>query len=181
MDSVTKIFADLYLTIFNDIGSLTLCGAMDGLTKPVVAFVRLSESKVFTNALEIPLPLRFIFVVLTPKKSVDIDCHEVGRAFSTLMSSKYLQKRSYSIATKGELLNAVNDFMDESFVLPDIGNWEQKNLLSFQSIQEMRERTKKLRGKGKYNEKADLDLIGSSGLGIFKNLSLPHSISNIAI
>merc|ERR1711936_756588 len=112
-------------------GSLTLCAAVDDLTKPIVAFVRLAESKVFNNALEIPLPLRFMFVVLTPKNSVDIDCHEVGRAFSTLMSSKYLQKKCYSIATKGELLNAVNDFLDESFVLPDIGNWADKKTPQF--------------------------------------------------
>ena len=87
-----------------------------------------------------------MFVVLTPKNSVDIDCHEVGRAFSTLMSSKYLQKKCYSIASKEELLNAINDFECDSFVLPDIGNWEDKKLLSFQNIQELRERTRELRG-----------------------------------
>ena len=139
-------------------GSLTLCAAVDDLTKPIVAFVRLAESKVFNNALEIPLPLRFMFVVLTPKNSVDIDCHEVGRAFSTLMSSKFLQKKCYSIATKGEMLNAVNDFLDESFVLPDIGNFADKKLLSFQNIQEMRDRKRELRGKAvklDNDEKAD--------------------------
>ena len=151
---------------------------MDDLTKPIVAFVRLVESKVFNNALEIPLPLRFMFVVITPKSSVDIDCHEVGRAFSTLMSSKYLQKKCYSIATKGELLNAVDDFLNESFVLPDIGNWEDQKLISFQNIQELRERTKELRGKEIKldNEEANNDYSGSSGPGISKNSLWPAPI-----
>ena len=114
-------------------------------------------------------------VILTPKNSKDLDCHEVGRSFCTLMSSKYLQKKCYSITSKEELLNAVTDFECESFVLPDIGNWEDKKLLSYQTIQELRERTRELRGNAIKldNEKADNDYSGSSGPGIFINSFWP--------
>jgi solute carrier family 4 anion exchanger 2 len=68
-------------------GALTLCGAIPSLTQPMVAFVRLAEGYLMSHALEIPIPLRFVFVILTPKPSPNIDCHEVGRSFSTLMSN----------------------------------------------------------------------------------------------
>ena len=101
-------------------------------------------------------------VILTPKNSKDLDCHEVGRSFCTLMSSKYLQKKCYSITSKEELLNAVTDFECDSFVLPDIGNWEDKKLLSYQTIQELRERTRELRGYATKSdiEKSDNDISG---------------------
>ena len=112
-----------------------------------------------------------MFVVLTPKDNVNIDAHEVGRSFSTLMSGKYLQKMCYSVESKGDLLNAVNDFLAETVVLP-AANWADENLLSFNKIQEMEERRKRLKGKitepyklldekgDKYFEKPDVEKPG---------------------
>ena len=109
-----------------------------------------------------------MFVVLTPKDNVNIDAHEVGRSFSTLMSGKYLQKMCYSVESKGDLLNAINDFLAETVVLP-AANWADENLLSFHKIQEMQERRKRLKGKitepyklldekgDKYFEKPDVE------------------------
>ena len=41
-------------------------------------------------------------------------------------------------------MNAINDFLDESIVLPP-GDWASKNLLSVQEIQEMRQKKKKMK------------------------------------
>ena len=127
-------------------GALTLCASIESISKPIVAFIRLAESKLFKNALEIPLPLRFIFVVLTPKYSEDIDCHEVGRAFSTLMSNKCLHDICYSFESKSDLLTVINNFLDESIVLPP-GDWASKNLLNFQDLQEMKLKKKAAKAK----------------------------------
>ena len=62
--------------------------------------------------------MRFVFIVLTPKSSPNMDCHEVGRAFSTLMSNKFFHDICYSFEAKEDLLIAINDFLDESIVLP---------------------------------------------------------------
>ena len=102
-----------------------------------------------------------MFVVLTPKDNVNIDAHEVGRSFSTLLSGKYLQKMCYSVESKGDLLNAVNDFLAETVVLP-AANWADENLLSFHKIKEMEERRKRLKGKiteqgDKHFEKLDFE------------------------
>ena len=134
-------------------GALTLCAAIESISKPIVAFIRLAESKLFKNALEIPLPLRFMFVVLTPKYSEDIDCHEIGRAFSTLMSNKYLHDICYSFESKSDLFTVINSFLDESIVLPP-GDWASKNLLNFQDLQEMKLK-KKATKKGVKYEKLD--------------------------
>ena len=64
------------------------------------------------------------------------------------------------------MLNAVNDFLDESFVLPDIGNYTDRKLLNLQNIQEIRERKREKRGKAVNkldNEKADNEYFGTNG------------------
>ena len=62
----------------------------------------------FISIPEIPIPLRFVFIVLTPKSSPNMDCHEVGRAFSTLMSNKFFHDICYSFEAKEDLLIAIN-------------------------------------------------------------------------
>lgn len=52
-----------------------------------MAFVRLNEAVLLESVLEVPVPVRFIFVLLGPSQS-NMDYHEIGRSFSTLMSDK---------------------------------------------------------------------------------------------
>jgi hypothetical protein len=40
------------------------------------------------HLMEVPVPVRFIFVLFTPDFSPNMDFHEVGRSFCTLMSHK---------------------------------------------------------------------------------------------
>ena len=78
-------------------GALTLVGALEIIEEPLTAFVRLEEGIIMPNALEIPLPMRFIFLLLTPKNSSFIDGHEVGRSFSALMSNRKFHNVCYRI------------------------------------------------------------------------------------
>ena len=64
-----------------------LVGATDFLSKPVVAFVRLNHSQELENMMEVPLPVKFIFIMLGPQ-NCSYDYHEVGRAVATLMNNK---------------------------------------------------------------------------------------------
>ena len=122
-------------------GALTLVGAVDIVDEPLTAFVRLAEGIVMPNALEIPLPMRFIFLLLTPKSSTSIDCHEVGRCMSTLMSNRRFHNACYKVEERRELLNSINDYLDESVVLPP-GDWDSKNMLSMSEIHDLRKRKK---------------------------------------
>lgn len=62
-------------------------GALDFLEKPAVVFVRLKESAVLGSALDAPMPVRFVFVLVGPS-GVDMDYHETGRAMAALLADK---------------------------------------------------------------------------------------------
>ena len=64
-----------------------LVGGTDFLSKPVVAFVRLANSQKLGNMTEVPLPVKFLFIMLGPKHC-PFDYHEVGRAVATLMNDQ---------------------------------------------------------------------------------------------
>lgn len=60
-------------------------GVLDLLEKPVVAFVRLRDSVVMQSALESPVPVRFVFILVGPSQS-GMDYSESGRAMGALMA-----------------------------------------------------------------------------------------------
>lgn len=60
-------------------------GALNFLQKPAVAFVRLKDSVVMDSALESPIPVRFVFVLVGPTQS-DMNYSEMGRAMGALMA-----------------------------------------------------------------------------------------------
>lgn len=64
-----------------------LLGSVEFLEQPAMAFVRLNEAALLESVLEVPVPVRFIFVLLGPSQS-NVDYHEIGRSFATLMSDK---------------------------------------------------------------------------------------------
>lgn len=72
-----------------------------------MAFVRLSEAVLLESVLEVPVPVRFIFVLLGPSQS-NVDYHEIGRSFSTLMSDKVASK-SHSKALRCVIFFTNND------------------------------------------------------------------------
>jgi len=65
-----------------------LVGSVDFLSKPVMAFVRLRDACCLSNVTEVPLPVRFLFVVLGPPGNTSLDYHEIGRSISTLMADQ---------------------------------------------------------------------------------------------
>ncbi|WAR10579.1 B3A3-like protein [Mya arenaria] len=106
---------------------MVLVGVVDYLSKPAMAFVRLAEKQVMENLTEVPLPVRFIFVLLGPPNS-SMDYHEIGRSISTLMSNQHFHEIAYKSESRSDILHAINEFLNESIVLPP-GDWDQKTLL----------------------------------------------------
>lgn len=64
-----------------------LVGEVDFLDKYVSAFVRLSQACNLGDLTEVPVPTRFLFILLGPH-SIPGRYHEVGRAMATLMSDE---------------------------------------------------------------------------------------------
>uniref|UniRef100_A0A8C1RL03 Solute carrier family 4 member 2a n=1 Tax=Cyprinus carpio TaxID=7962 RepID=A0A8C1RL03_CYPCA len=91
--------------------------SVDFLDQPTMAFVRLQEAVLLESVLEVPIPVRFLFVLLGPPNA-NIDYHQIGRSISTLMSDKHFHEAAYLADERQDLLTAINSFLDCSIVLP---------------------------------------------------------------
>uniref|UniRef100_A0A087XZV7 Anion exchange protein n=1 Tax=Poecilia formosa TaxID=48698 RepID=A0A087XZV7_POEFO len=104
--------------------SNVLVGEVDFLETPFVAFVRLQQAVMLGALTEVPVPTRFMFVLLGPKgKSKSY--REIGRAIATLMSdeSKVFHDIAYKAKGRKDLLAGIDEFLDEVIVLPP-GEWD---------------------------------------------------------
>uniref|UniRef100_A0A8C5HLV4 Anion exchange protein n=1 Tax=Gouania willdenowi TaxID=441366 RepID=A0A8C5HLV4_GOUWI len=106
---------------------IVLVGCVDFLEQPAMAFIRLSEAIALDSVLEVPVPVRFLFILLGPSQS-NMDYHEIGRSFSTLMSDKNFHEVAYFADDRQDLLNGINEFLDYSIVIPP-SDVEGKDLL----------------------------------------------------
>nr|XP_020655840.1 anion exchange protein 2 [Pogona vitticeps] len=97
--------------------TVVLVGSVEFLDQPTMAFVRLQEAVQLDAVLEVPVPVRFLFVLLGPS-SANMDYHEIGRSISTLMSDKQFHEAAYLADDRQDLLTAINEFLDCSVVLP---------------------------------------------------------------
>ena len=69
-----------------------LVGELDFLKNPIIAFVRLSKACLLGDLTEVPVPTRFIFILLGPQGNQQ-RYHEIGRSIATLMSDEVCCKR----------------------------------------------------------------------------------------
>ncbi|XP_032090911.1 band 3 anion transport protein isoform X2 [Thamnophis elegans] len=97
--------------------TLGLVGCATFLDRPTVAFVRLKEAVELDSVLEVPVPVRFLFVVLGPD-SPHINYHEIGRAISTMMSERVFRNDSYMAEGRQDLIKSLDEFLDCCIVLP---------------------------------------------------------------
>lgn len=109
-----------------------LVGAVGFLDQPTIAFVRLAQGIQMPSITEVPVPVRFMFILLGPS-GADLDYHEVGRSISTLMSNPSFHGIAYKAEDRRELLSAINEFLDDSIVLPP-GDWERQALLPLDEL-----------------------------------------------
>lgn len=162
-------------------GCLTLVGTMS-TEKPICAFIRLGESIVMNNTIEVTLPMRFIYILLTPEMDFRMDPHEIGRSFSTLMANNSFHNVCYGIEGKRELLHAINIFLDDSVVLPP-GDWNKQKLLAMADIMEMRKRREERRQAALIAEESqnNLSAVANGMNGAQSGGKLQSVASNLAM
>ncbi|XP_043109085.1 solute carrier family 4 member 1b (Diego blood group) isoform X2 [Puntigrus tetrazona] len=97
--------------------SMVLVGALEFLERPTIAFVRLRDAVVLESALETPVPVRFIFILIGPT-TTDMDYHECGRAMAALLADKVFNQAAFQAQSDRELTDALGDFMDCCIVIP---------------------------------------------------------------
>ncbi|KPP72944.1 electroneutral sodium bicarbonate exchanger 1-like [Scleropages formosus] len=67
--------------------SNVLVGEVDFLEQPIIAFVRLAPAVLLTGLTEVPVPTRFLFLLLGPQGKGP-QYHEIGRSIATLMTDE---------------------------------------------------------------------------------------------
>ncbi|XP_061923548.1 anion exchange protein 3 isoform X1 [Entelurus aequoreus] len=135
---------------------IVLVGCVEFLEQPAMAFLRLNEAVLLESVLEVPVPVRFIFVLLGPSQS-NMDYHEIGRSFSTLMSDKNFHEVAYFADNRQDLLNGINEFLDCSIVIPP-SDVEGKDLLkTVADFQKQMLRKRKERELKKHHSSAGME------------------------
>uniref|UniRef100_A0A667YJJ7 Anion exchange protein n=1 Tax=Myripristis murdjan TaxID=586833 RepID=A0A667YJJ7_9TELE len=104
--------------------SNVLVGEVDFLTKPFVAFVRLAQATTLGGLTEVPVPTRFLFVLLGPQGKAK-SYNEIGRAIATLMVDDLFSDVAYKARDREDLIAGIDEFLDEVIVLPP-GEWDPK-------------------------------------------------------
>ncbi|XP_036270205.1 electrogenic sodium bicarbonate cotransporter 1 isoform X2 [Pipistrellus kuhlii] len=102
--------------------SNVLVGEVDFLDAPFVAFVRLQQAVMLGALTEVPVPTRFLFILLGPKGKAK-SYHEIGRAIATLMSDEVFHDIAYKAKDRQDLIAGIDEFLDEVIVLPP-GEWD---------------------------------------------------------
>ena len=99
-----------------------LVGELEFLERPISAFVRLSAACHLGDLTEVPVPTRFLFILLGPR-SVPGRYHEIGRAMAVLMSDDVFHDVAYKAKSRQDLLAGVDEFLDAVTILPP-GAWD---------------------------------------------------------
>uniref|UniRef100_A0A671YIU4 Anion exchange protein n=1 Tax=Sparus aurata TaxID=8175 RepID=A0A671YIU4_SPAAU len=104
--------------------SNVLIGEVDFLEKPFVSFVRLAQATTLGGLTEVPVPTRFLFILLGPHGKTK-SYNEIGRAIATLMVDDLFSDVAYKARDRDDLIAGVDEFLDEVIVLPP-GEWDPK-------------------------------------------------------
>ncbi|KAH0627316.1 hypothetical protein JD844_002872, partial [Phrynosoma platyrhinos] len=102
--------------------SNVLVGEVDFLERPIIAFVRLSPAVLLTGLTEVPVPTRFLFLLLGPAGKAP-QYHEIGRSIATLMTDDVFHDVAYKAKDRNDLLSGIDEFLDQVTVLPP-GEWD---------------------------------------------------------
>ncbi|XP_067093811.1 sodium bicarbonate cotransporter 3 isoform X9 [Osmerus mordax] len=102
--------------------SNVLVGEVDFLERPIIAFIRLAPAVLLTGLTEVPVPTRFLFLLLGPNGKGP-QYHEIGRSIATLMTDEIFHDVAYKAKDRNDLLSGIDEFLDQVTVLPP-GEWD---------------------------------------------------------
>uniref|UniRef100_A0A452VEZ7 Anion exchange protein n=1 Tax=Ursus maritimus TaxID=29073 RepID=A0A452VEZ7_URSMA len=91
--------------------SNVLVGEVDFLERPIIAFVRLAPAVLLSGLTEVPVPTRFLFLLLGPAGKAP-QYHEIGRSIATLMTDE--EKRKIPVFPNGSAPSSGGDTPKEA-------------------------------------------------------------------
>jgi hypothetical protein len=99
-------------------------GRLDSITKPICAFIRLTESKMFLNLSEVPRPLRFMFILLVPEDHSEEEVDMIGRALGSLITDDVFANVAYNAIDVSDLTHGIDEFLSSILIIPP-GKWRK--------------------------------------------------------
>ncbi|KAL3989974.1 anion exchange family protein [Acanthocheilonema viteae] len=100
-------------------GAVVMAGIFNGIDRPVCAFLRLDKAKVFFPEMpNVPLPLRFVFVLLNPHDHYDNETRGIGRTVGALLSDEIFKKVAICSLEPYTIADAVEEFFAQVVVIP---------------------------------------------------------------
>ncbi|CAL4062275.1 unnamed protein product [Meganyctiphanes norvegica] len=118
-----------------------LVGEVPFLEKPLTAFIRLSKAADLGNLTEVPVPTRFLFIILGPIGGLS-RYHEIGRSMATLLADEVFHEVAYKGRNRQHILAGIDEFLDAVTVLPP-GEWDPAIRIEPPSIVPSQEKRKK--------------------------------------
>ncbi|XP_068960476.1 anion exchange protein 4 [Petaurus breviceps papuanus] len=97
-----------------------LVGELDFLTQRLGVFVHFLEPVILGTLTEVPLPIRFVCIILGPP-ALGKDYHEMGRAAAVLLSDQLFRRSACQASSPQDLVSAMDAFLEEVMVLPPCG------------------------------------------------------------
>ncbi|KAL3308847.1 Sodium bicarbonate cotransporter 3, partial [Cichlidogyrus casuarinus] len=101
-----------------------LIGETDMLSKSLVAFVRLQDERILGDLTEVPLPTRFVFLVLVPKGN-STQIRQIARSMAAALADEVFKKIAYLAESREDLLAGLDEFAMNCFVIPP-SMWNSK-------------------------------------------------------
>ncbi|KHJ44403.1 band 3 cytoplasmic domain protein [Trichuris suis] len=113
-------------------GACVFIGRPDNISIPFTQFVRLRNATMMKNLFEqllrkqikqlhhsqIPIPLRFLFVLLVPKEHVEKEAEAIARCMGTLFIDEVFSKVCYKARDGNELCQGIDEFLSQCVVVP---------------------------------------------------------------
>ncbi|XP_036606864.1 anion exchange protein 4 [Trichosurus vulpecula] len=97
-----------------------LVGELDFLTQRLGVFVHFPEPVVLGTLTEVPLPTRFVCIILGPP-ALGKDYREMGRSVAVLLSDQLFRRSASQASGPQDLISAMDTFLEEVMVLPPGG------------------------------------------------------------
>ncbi|KAK6037376.1 hypothetical protein COOONC_25119, partial [Cooperia oncophora] len=103
----------------NTEGAAILTGYVSCLDRPVSAFVRLKVAqKLYPILPDLPVPVRFIFILLSPSENYHSERDSIARTIGAFLSDEIFRKVALHTLEQHTLADAADEFISQISAVP---------------------------------------------------------------
>ncbi|GMT31415.1 hypothetical protein PFISCL1PPCAC_22712, partial [Pristionchus fissidentatus] len=101
------------------VSATILVGEAPFLTRPVTAFVRLKKAQnLHPYVPDVPIPTKFLFLLLTPSQNYDDECKTVGRTMGAILADEIYRQVALHCTDPFTLAEGIEEFVSQMVVIP---------------------------------------------------------------